>query len=211
MDEHFGYRHINPSCLLAYILSTFDLIIQYSDISRYCRHKMWQNMVFVKTHNRMPMPETIHRHDITDKHWALLEPHLPGRAGVWGGVAQDNRQFINAVFWILRTGAPWRDLPASYGGWKNTHRRFCRWRDQGIWELLLEKLIVEPDYEWLMIDASHCKVRPHAAGARGGNQGMSRTKGGSTQRYIWPWMRMVCRSEQLLQRVPERIAQKLTN
>lgn len=61
-----------------------------------------------------------------------------------------------------------------------THRRFCRWRDQGLWESLLEKLIVESDYEWLMIDASHCKVHPHAAGARGGNQGMSRTKGDST-------------------------------
>ncbi|WP_094161302.1 MULTISPECIES: IS5-like element ISThsp20 family transposase [Thiomonas] len=124
------------------------------------------------------MPETLHRHDLSDRHWELLEPHLPGRAGVWGGVAQDNRQFINAVFWILRTGAPWRDLPASYGGWKNTHRRFCRWRDQGIWESLLEQFIEEPDFEWLMMDASHCKVHPHAAGARGGNQAMSRTKGG---------------------------------
>lgn len=156
------------------------------------------------------MQEATHRHDLSDRHWELLESHLPGRSGVWGGVAQDNRRFINAVFWILRTGAPWRDLPASYGGWKNTHRRFCRWRDQGIWESLLEKLIVEPDYEWLMIDASHCKVHPHAAGARGGNQGMSRTKGGSTPRYTWPWMRMVCRSEWLLQKVPEQIVRKLT-
>ncbi|WP_156052680.1 MULTISPECIES: IS5 family transposase [unclassified Thiomonas] len=124
------------------------------------------------------MPETLHRHDLSDRHWELLEPHLPGRAGVWGGVARDNRQFINAVFWILRTGAPWRDLPVSYGGWKNTHRRFCRWRDKGIWESLLEQCIDEPDFEWIMIDASHCKVHPHAAGARGGNQAMSRTKGG---------------------------------
>ena len=129
------------------------------------------------------MSESIHRHDISDAHLALLEPHLRGRAGCWGGVAQDKRRFINAVFWILRTGAPWRDLPTSYGGWKNTHRRFCRWRDKGIWESLLEKLIVDPDYEWLMIDASYCKVHPHAAGARGGNQGMSRSKGGSTLRY----------------------------
>lgn len=128
--------------------------------------------------------DAIHRHDISDQYWALLEQHLPGRAGAWGCVADDNRRFINAVFWILYTGAPWRDLPASYGGWKNTHRRFCRWRDQGFWEALLERLVVEPDYEWLMIDASHCKVHPHAAGARGGNQGMSCTKGGSTPRYI---------------------------
>ena len=56
------------------------------------------------------------RHDISDRVWELLEPHLPGRKGSWGGVATDNRRFINAVFWILRTGAPWRDLPSEYGG-----------------------------------------------------------------------------------------------
>ena len=149
------------------------------------------------------------RHDISDETWALLEPHLPGRNGVWGGVAKDNRLFINAVFWILRTGAPWRDLPPDYGGWSNTHRRFIRWRDAGVWEKLLEILIDAPDYEWLMIDASHCKVHPHAAGARGGNQDMSRTKGGSTQKYIWRWMRLVCRSESLSLKVQQRIAHRL--
>jgi len=130
------------------------------------------------------MTKAHRRHDISDKDWAALEPHLPGQAGQWGGVAQDNRRFVNAVFWILRTGAPWRDLPPDYGDWKNNHRRFCRWRDKGVWEALLERLIDEPDYEWLMIDASHCKVHPHAAGARGGNQGMGLTKGGSIPRYI---------------------------
>jgi len=98
------------------------------------------------------------RHDISDETWQLLELHLPGRKGTWGGNARDNRQFINAIFWILRTGAPWRDLPPDYGDWKNTHRRFCRWRDRGVWESLLEFLVNEPDYEWLMIDASHIKV-----------------------------------------------------
>ena len=117
------------------------------------------------------------RHDISEKTWTLLEPHLPGREGTWGGIADDNRNFINAVFWIMRTGAPWRDLPPDYGDWSNTHRRFIRWRDKGVWGKLLEILIDEPDYEWLMIDASHCKVHPHAAGAKGGNQDMSRTKG----------------------------------
>ncbi len=141
------------------------------------------------------------RHDISDRVWRILEPLLSGRKGVWGGVAQDNRLFINAVFWILRTGAPWRDLPAEYGDWKNTHRRYCRWRDSGVWEGILEVLIVEPDYEWLMIDASHVKVHPHGTGAVGGNQDMSHTKGGSTPRYTWPWIRMVCRSDSLLRKV----------
>jgi hypothetical protein len=65
----------------------------------------------------------------------------------------------------LRTGPPWRDLPGDYGDWKNTHRRFCRWRDRGVWEALLEHLVAAPDFEWLMIDASHIKVHPHAAEA----------------------------------------------
>ncbi len=149
------------------------------------------------------------RHDITDRVWSILEPHLPGRKGTWGGIGRDNRRFINAVFWILRTGAPWRDLPPDYGDWKNTHRRFCRWRDKGTWEALLERLIDQPDFEWPMIDASHIKVHPHGTGARGGNQEMGRTKGGSTQSYTWPWMRMVCRSELLLRQVPLRIVRKL--
>ena len=149
------------------------------------------------------------RHDVLDRVWGALEPLLPGQEGQWGGIARDNRLFINAVFWILRTGARWRDLPPDDGDWKNVHRRFCRWRAQGDWEAILAALIDEPDMEWLMIDSSHCKVHPHAAGAVGGNEAMSRTKGGSTPKCIWPWMRLVCRSEFLLQKVPWLIARRL--
>ena len=151
------------------------------------------------------------RHDLSDRAWDLLEPHLPGRRGSWGGVARDNRLFVDAIFWILRTGAPWRDLPPDYGDWKNVHRRFCRWRDKGIWEKLLEILIDDPDYEWLMIDASHIGVHSCAAAARAGNQdtdGME-IKEESTARYPWPWMRMVCQSEWLLRHVPQRIVARL--
>ena len=58
------------------------------------------------------------RHDISNKLWKLLAPHLPGSKGSVGRPASDNRLFINAVFWILRTGAPWRDLPPDLGNWK---------------------------------------------------------------------------------------------
>lgn len=149
------------------------------------------------------------RHDIEDDLWTKIEDKLPGGIGKVGRKADNNRLFINAVLWIFRTGAPWRDLPPDYGDWKNTHRRFCRWRDRGIWESLLKIVIEEPDYEWLMIDASHIKVHQHGCGARGGNQDMGRTKGGSTAKYIWPWMRMVCRSELLLHLLPQLIVQKL--
>ncbi|RYD69547.1 MAG: IS5 family transposase [Verrucomicrobiaceae bacterium] len=124
------------------------------------------------------MSENYHRHDLPDRVWDVLEPLLPGRAGSWGGVAQDNRLFVNAVMWILRTGSPWRDLPGDYGDWKNTHRRFCRWRDKGHWEKLLAQLMRDPDFEWLMIDASHVKAHAHAAGAVGGNEAIGLTKGG---------------------------------
>ena len=149
------------------------------------------------------------RHDISDDLWDLLRDHLPGGKGKVGRRAADNRTFINAVLWVLRTGAPWRDLPPNYGNWKNTHRRFSRWRDKGLWETLLHVVMDEPDFKWLMIDASHCKVHPHATGAKRGNQEMRRTKGGSITRYTWPCMRMVCRSESLLHKVPMLIANKL--
>ena len=84
---------------------------------------------------------------------------------------------MNAVLWILRTGAPWRDLPREFGKWGSVHQRFRRWRDAGVWERILNVLAKRPDFEWLMIDASHCKVHPHAAGAIGGNEDMGRTKG----------------------------------
>jgi transposase len=163
----------------------------------------------MNTSNNTNENSALHRHDLSDSIWAKLEPHLPGRRGTWGGVARDNRKFINAVFWILRTGAPWRDLPPEYGSWSNTHRRFIRWRNAGVWERLLEVCIDEPDLEWLMVDASYVKAHQHAGGGRGGNEGIGLTKGGETPRYIWPLIHMVYRSESLSLRVQSLIAHKL--
>ena len=93
------------------------------------------------------MNRSQHRHDINDKVWELLEPMLPGQEGQWGGIAGDNRKFLNGVFWVLRVGAPWRDLPTTYGKWNSVYQRFRRWKDAGVWEDILEKLIDEPDFE----------------------------------------------------------------
>jgi len=130
----------------------------------------------------MPQQPAYQRGDISDQVGNKLAPHLPGRKGVWGGAAKDNRQCINAVFWVLRTGAPWRDLPTHYEHWGHTHQRFCRWRDNGTWERLWEILAHEPDYTWLMIDARPIKVHPHGRGAVGGNEAMNRPKGGSIRK-----------------------------
>jgi transposase len=118
--------------------------------------------------------------EISEKVWARLAPHLPGRAGQRGGVAKNNRLFICGVFWILRTGARWSELPPHYGKWNTVHQRFRRWRLKGVWEKILELLIDEAGYDWLMVNAGH-------------------------ERYPWPWLRMVCRSEILLAALPRRI------
>ncbi len=75
----------------------------------------------------------------------------------------------------------------------------------------MPQIIDKPNFEWIMIDGSHINIHPHAAGTVGDNQDMSRTKGGLTPRYTWPWMRMVCRSDSLLRKVPELIARKLAH
>jgi len=155
------------------------------------------------------MTESYNRYDISDQLWALIEPHVIGNAGTWGGNAKDTRKFINAVFWILRTGAPWRDLPSSYGNWNNVNRRFCRWRDKGIWERIFLAIIGEDECEWLIIDASFVKAHKDAHGAVGGSQGIGRSKGGRHPKYILPWMKLVVQSELLSQRVQSMIVQKL--
>ena len=73
--------------------------------------------------------------------------------------------FLNAVFWNLRTGAPWRDLPPDYGDWKNTPNYslpLLSLAGPSVWEELLNTVIDDPDFEWLMIDATHIKVHPDA-------------------------------------------------
>ena len=79
------------------------------------------------------------------------------------------------MFRVLRTGAPWRDLPPDYGDGCATHRRFLRWRQKGVWAQLLEALIDAPDLEWLMIDTSPVKVHRHGTGAVDGSQAIGRT------------------------------------
>ncbi|WP_062328465.1 transposase [Treponema endosymbiont of Eucomonympha sp.] len=92
----------------------------------------------------MKRNEGIHRHDISDEAWERIKDLLPGQAGKHGRVAKDNRLFINAAAWQTRTGAPWRDIPPEFGNWNSIHKRFCRWRDKGIWKRLADAAIGEP-------------------------------------------------------------------
>ena len=118
------------------------------------------------------------RHDLSDQVWDRLEPLLPGGAGKVGKAAFDNRLFLNAVFWILRTGAPGVICLRTTETGRIHIVVSVVGETGGVWGKLLDEVINEPDFEWLMIDSSHVKVHPHAAGAVGGNQEMGRTKGG---------------------------------
>ncbi len=104
------------------------------------------------------------RHEIADEHWERIESLLPGQAGDPGVTAKDNRLFVNAVLWIGKTGAPWRDLPERFGNWNSVWRRFDRWCTKGVWLAVFEEL-KDPDLEWLILDSTVIRAHQHAAGA----------------------------------------------
>ena len=135
----------------------------------------------------------IRRHDLTLETWVRVWPLILQAKGKRGRKGKDNYLFFNAVLWRLRTGIPWRDLPPCYGAWKSVSNRFYTWRNTGVWARLLELVAGEPDLEWIMIDASHIKAHPHAAGAKGGPRRSRAPKAGRTRSCIWPSRPMACR------------------
>ena len=119
------------------------------------------------------------RHAITDADWTRIEGLLPGRPGQPGWLAEDNRLFVDAVLWIARTGAPWRDLPERFGSWNSVWRRFDRWARKGTWKLVFEAL-QDPDLEWLILDSTVIRAHPCAAGAK-----KKRTAPGARKARSW--------------------------
>jgi transposase len=106
-----------------------------------------------------------HRHEISNADWDRIKGFLPGQPGQHGGVAQDNRRFINAVLWIARTGAPWRDLPARLGEWNSQWRRFDRWAKAGRFTAIAD-VLRDPDMDLLILDSTVIRAHPCAAGAK---------------------------------------------
>ena len=119
------------------------------------------------------------RHEISDDNWLRIEHLLPGRTGGHGGVAKDNRRFINAVWYVAKTGIPWRDLPERFGKWDTVFHRFNEWCKGGVWKRVFEA-VRDPDLEWLMIDSTVIRAHRHAAGMNGGDddQALGRSRGG---------------------------------
>ena len=105
------------------------------------------------------------RYEISDENWERIAPLLPGKQTDPGRTAEDNRRFINAVLWIARSGAAWRDLPERFGPWGSVYQRFNRWSQKGVWQKVFEA-IQDPDLEWLMVDSTSVRAHQQAAGQK---------------------------------------------
>ena len=121
------------------------------------------------------------RYQLTDLEWAAIRPMLPNKPR---GVPRVNdSRVLNGIFWVLRSGAPWRDLPDSFGPYTTCYNRFVRWRWAGVWGKIMNALAGSHDAAVLMIDTS--TVRVHQQGAciaRNRTQSMGRSRGGLTSK-----------------------------
>jgi transposase len=105
---------------------------------------------------------------LRDDQWERIAPHVPGKAGDPGRSGRDNRLFVEAVLWVARTGAPWRDVPEAFGNWFTVYTRFWRWAKKNVWERIFRILSDDPDFEYVLIDATLARVHQHGTGAKGG-------------------------------------------
>ena len=109
------------------------------------------------------------RHELSDEQWDAIEDHLPGKQGDPGRSGDDNRRFVNAVLFVLKTGIPWDDLPERYGKPNSVWKRFDRWCAKGVWEQVF-RAIGEPELkdelQEVQIDSSSVKAHPVASTGR---------------------------------------------
>jgi transposase len=106
------------------------------------------------------------RFDLSDEEWVLLEPRLPKSRK---SARVDDRKIMNAIFYVLRTGMPWRDLPERYGPYTTAYNRFNRWSRRGIWKKIFDTLAAKSRDSLYLIDSTIVKAHRAASGAKGGN------------------------------------------
>ena len=110
------------------------------------------------------------RYELTDQEWEQIVPLLPSNKGGRGRPPKDNRQMLNAMVWLARSGAPWRDLPERYGPWESVYSRFRKWVDDGVLDNIFRVLSLESELYELSIDASIVQAHQHSAGAKKGGR-----------------------------------------
>ncbi|NJO75076.1 MAG: IS5 family transposase [Leptolyngbyaceae cyanobacterium RM1_406_9] len=123
----------------------------------------------------LPPESPQRRGALTNRQWQRLHPLLPPQKPRVGRPNLDHRTTINGILWVLRTGAPWRDLPGRYGAWATVSGRFYRWQRNGLWQQILQTLQPQADREgklnWQLhhVDGSVIRAHQHAAGAKKGS------------------------------------------
>ena len=105
---------------------------------------------------------------LNDTQWEAISGLIIGRADQRGSTGRNNRMFVEGVLWIVRTGAPWRDLPEAFGEWNSVFRRFSRWSEKGVWRRVFGAMSGDPDFEYLIVDSTIVRAHQHSAGAKGG-------------------------------------------
>lgn len=105
------------------------------------------------------------RHELTDAQWERIKELLPGKMGDPGRTASDNRLFVDAVIYVLKTGIPWEDLPARFGKPNSVWKRFDRWCAAGVWERIAQAL-GDADLEEVQLDSTSVKAHPVASTGR---------------------------------------------
>jgi transposase len=123
----------------------------------------------------------IMRYELADYEWTASKPMLPNKPR---GVPRVNdRRVLNGIFWVLRSGAPWRDLPEAFGPHTTCYNRFVRWRRAGVWGRIIDALAATHDAAVQMIDTSIVRVHQHGACiTRNQPQLMGRSRGGLTSK-----------------------------
>ena len=113
----------------------------------------------------------MHRHELMDEQWALVESHVRRRMARTGRPPSDPRLMLNGIFWILGTGAPWRDLPERFGPWQTVYDHFRNWRKSGVFAKVIDALQIKLDerglidWELWCVDGAIVRAARAAAGA----------------------------------------------
>ena len=113
------------------------------------------------------MPMRAERKMLSDAQWARIEPLCAGKKGDRGRTGEDNRRFVEAVLWMARTGAAWRDLPPRFGKWNTVFQRFRRWARKGVFQRMFEELSSELDLGEVQIDGTNMRVHQDATRKKG--------------------------------------------